>query len=71
MVPTSFFCSNHQRFSRLPPPLPGLGGDAKHIDGLWLEVSHHVLASAGVQHVHSGRVAVAGVQVVRDLVGWN
>lgn len=68
---TSFLRGDHQGLGGLPPALPRLRRDAEHVDGLRLEAGHRVLASAGVQNVHRGRVAVGGVEVVRDLVGWK
>lgn len=68
---TSFLRCDHQCFSSLAPALPRLRCDAEHIDGLWLEAGHCVLTSAGAQHVHCGCVAIGGVEVVCDLVGWR
>lgn len=68
---TSFLRGDHQRLSGLAPALSSLRCDAEHVDGLGLEVGHRVLASAGVQHVHRGCVAIGGIEVVCDLVGWR
>lgn len=67
---TSLLRGDHQRLSSLAPALPRLRFDAEHVDGLRLEAGHSVLASTGDQHVHCGCVAVGGVEVVCDLVGW-
>lgn len=66
---TSLLRDDHQGLGRLAPPLPGLRRDAEDVDGLGLQAGHGVLASAGVEHVHRGRVTVGGVEVVGDLVG--
>lgn len=66
---TPLLRDDHQSLGGLAPALPGLRRDAEHVDGLRLEVGYCVLASAGVQHVHRGRVAIGGVQMVGDLVG--
>lgn len=66
---TSLLCDDHQGLGRLAPPLPGLCRDAEDVDGLGLQAGDGVLASAGVEHVHRGRVNVGGVEVVGDLVG--
>ena len=71
VVFTSLLRGDHQGLGRLPPALPRLRRDAEHVDGLRLEVGHRVLASARAQHVHRGRVAGGGVEVVRDLVRWG
>lgn len=68
---TSFLRGDHQCLGGLAPALPCLGCDAEDIDGLRLEAGHCVLASTGAQHVHRGCVAVGGVEVVCDLVGWR
>lgn len=68
---TSLLRGDHQSLGGRPPALPRLRRDAEHVDGLRLQTGHRVLASAGVEHVHGGRVAVAGVVVVGDLVGWR
>lgn len=68
---TSFLRGDHQCLGGLAPALPRLRCDAEHVDGLRLEAGHRVLASAGVQHVHCGGVAIGGVEVVCDLVGWR
>lgn len=68
---TSFLRGDHKSLGRLAPPLPRLRRDPENVDGLRLEVRHRVLSSAGVQHVHYGCVAVGGVEVVCDLVGWR
>lgn len=70
-VVTSFLCGDHQGLRGLAPALPRLRFDAEHVDGLRPEAVHRVLASAGDQHVHRGGVAIGGVEVVRDLVGWR
>lgn len=66
---TPLLRDDHQSLGGLAPALPGLRRDAEHVDGLRLEVGYCVLASAGVQHVHRGCVAIGGVQMVGDLVG--
>lgn len=66
---TPLLRDDHQSLGGLAPALPGLRRDAEHVDRLRLEVSYCVLASAGVQHVHRGCVAIGGVQMVGDLVG--
>lgn len=68
---TSFLRGDHERLCGLAPALPRLSCEAEHVDGLRPQVGHRVLPSAGAQHVHSGRVAVGGVEVVCDLVGWR
>lgn len=70
-VCTSFLRGDHQRLGGLAPALPRLRRDAEHVDGLGLEAGHSVVSSAGAQHVHCGPVAIGGVEVVRDLVGWG
>lgn len=68
---TSFLRGDHKCLGSLAPTLPCLRCDAEHVDGLWLQAGHCVLASAGVQHVHCGCVAIGGIEVVCDLVGWR
>lgn len=68
---TSLLRGDHQSLGGLAPALPRLRRDAEHVDGLRLQVGHRVLASAGVEDIHGGHVAVGGVVVVGDLVGWR
>lgn len=70
-VVTSLLSGDHQSLGGLAPALPGLRRDAEHVDRLRFQAGHRVLAGAGVEHVHGGRVAVGGVVVVGDLVGWG
>lgn len=68
---TPLLRDDHQGLCRLAPTLPRLSRDAEDVDRLWLQASNGVLSSAGVEHVHRGRVTVGGVEVVGDLVGWQ
>lgn len=65
---TSLLGGYHQGLSGLSPALAGLGCDAKQVDGLWLEAGGRVLAGAGCQHLHRGRVGRGGVEPMCDLV---
>ena len=68
---TSLLRGDHQGLGRFAPAFARLSRDAEHVDRLWLQGRDGVLARAGVQHVHRGRVAIGGVEAVRDLIGWK
>lgn len=65
---TSLLGGHHQGLGGLSPALAGLGRDAEQIDGLWLEAGGRVLAGAGREHLHRGRVGRGGVEPVCHLV---